>query len=183
MPSRRYWSLAVSGCRYQLVILRCINAFAVSKTLQERSTGVLIYWLMEFSRCMLVWRDVADEFRQGLKQQGRVHARPGNWRKKNDSQPANYVDVSKKKKVPQIEKLVMPDGVSHKASQEKSKAFGSRISESRKEASSKLGMGCISVPLLPFATTLASSVSGGGGNSRALSDAIFDTGSAHLSKQ
>ena len=80
------------------------------------------------------------------------------------------------------EKLVIPDGVSHSASQEKSNAFGSSISDNKNVASSKLGITGTSIPL-PLGATLVSSVSDGCGASRAFSDAIFDTGSAHRSKQ
>lgn len=81
-----------------------------------------------------------------------------------------------------MEKFVIPDGVSQSASHEKSKAFGSRISDSKKFVSSRLGIGCSSVPF-PFTTTLVSSVSDGGGGSLAFNDAIRDTGSAQRSKQ
>lgn len=82
---------------------------------------------------------------------------------------------------PYSEKLVIPDGVSHNASQEKSKAFGSNMSDNKKLASSKLGITGTSLPF-PLATMLVGSVSDGCGTSRAFKDAIFDTGSAHLSK-
>ena len=82
-------------------------------------------------------------------------------------------------------KFVIPDGVSHSASHEKSNAFGSRISDSKKLESSNVGTGGTSTAVpCPFGgAMLVISVSDGGAGSRKFSDAIRDTGSAHLSKQ
>jgi len=82
-------------------------------------------------------------------------------------------------------KFVMPDGVSHKASHEKSNAFGSMISESRKLVSSNVGTGGTSTPVpCPFGgAMLVTSVSDGGAGSLEFKDAIRETGSVHLSRQ
>jgi hypothetical protein len=86
---------------------------------------------------------------------------------------------------PHIAKFVIPEGVSQSASHEKSNAFGSIISESKK-LSSKDGTGGTSTllpcPLIGGAILIVS-VSEGGAGSLEFSDAILETGSAQRSKQ